>query len=225
MQDRWGTALIDLTHYLILSYDLVRRAAREAVDMFDMLIICGFAFAPEVDDTRLNFGNLTVLKSITMKNAVAGSPCRIINSCRRSATCNAAHSVEARLSRWLLRAHDLNGTHTLLFTHEFLAEMLGVRRTSVSLVANLLQQAGLIKYRRGQIQITNMEALQEASCECHETELFRYTQARKLVRQIAWTAWRALFQRRQSDPGRGRPRREKRHERQAGNDCLVHQTP
>jgi Mn-dependent DtxR family transcriptional regulator len=47
--------------------------------------------------------------------------------------------------------------------------MLGVRRTSVSLVANLLQQAGLIKYRRGRIEITNLEALQDASCECHET--------------------------------------------------------
>jgi adenine-specific DNA-methyltransferase len=49
--------------YDTVGYDLVRRAAREAVDMFDMLIICGFAFAPEVDDTRLNFGNLTVLKA------------------------------------------------------------------------------------------------------------------------------------------------------------------
>ncbi len=49
--------------YDTVGYDLVRRAAREAVDMFDMLIVCGFAFAPEVDDTRLNFGNLTVLKA------------------------------------------------------------------------------------------------------------------------------------------------------------------
>lgn len=88
---------------------------------------------------------------------------------QQSAACNAAHSVEARLSRWLLRAHDLNGSHTLLFTQEFIAEMLGVRRTSVSLVANTLQQAGLIKYRRGQIQITNLEGLHEASCECHKT--------------------------------------------------------
>ncbi|MBI2716891.1 MAG: Crp/Fnr family transcriptional regulator [Rhizobiales bacterium] len=88
---------------------------------------------------------------------------------QQSAACNATHSVEARLSRWLLRAHELNGTHALLFTQEFLAEMLGVRRTSVSLVANTLQQAGLIKYRRGQIQITNLEGLQEVSCECHET--------------------------------------------------------
>ena len=92
----------------------------------------------------------------------------VLAQAQQSAACNAAHSVEARLSRWLLRAHDLNGSHTLLFTQEFLAEMLGVRRTSVSVVASLLQQAGLIKYRRGQIEIINMEALQDASCECHE---------------------------------------------------------
>jgi CRP-like cAMP-binding protein len=93
----------------------------------------------------------------------------LLSQAQQSAACNASHSVEARLSRWLLRAHDLNGSHTQLFTQEFLAEMLGVRRTSVSLVANTLQQAGLIKYRRGQIQITNLEGLQEASCECHDT--------------------------------------------------------
>jgi len=88
---------------------------------------------------------------------------------QQSAACNVSHSVEARLSRWLLRTRDATGSDTLGLTQEFLAQMLGVRRTSVSLVANTLQAAGLIRYRRGRIEITNLEGLQEMSCECYET--------------------------------------------------------
>jgi CRP-like cAMP-binding protein len=88
---------------------------------------------------------------------------------QQSAACNATHDIEARLCRWMLRARDLSGTDTLQFTQEFLAEMLGVRRTSVSLVAHTLQQAGMIKYARGRIQITNLEGLQDSACECYAT--------------------------------------------------------
>jgi CRP-like cAMP-binding protein len=87
----------------------------------------------------------------------------------QSAACMAAHHVEARLCRWLLRARDLAGTDNLQFTQEFLSEMLGVKRTSVSLHAGTLQQAGLIKYSRGRIQITDPEAMQETVCECYRT--------------------------------------------------------
>ncbi len=88
---------------------------------------------------------------------------------QQSAACNATHDVEARLCRWMLRARDLSGSDTLPFTQEFLAEMIGVGRTSVSIVAHTLQQAGLIKYARGRIQIVNLEGLQEAACECYGT--------------------------------------------------------
>jgi CRP-like cAMP-binding protein len=87
----------------------------------------------------------------------------------QSAACNATHNVEARLARWLLRARDLAGGDALPFTQEFLAEMLGVRRTSVSVTAHTLQQAGMIRYSRGNIQITDLEGLQETACECYET--------------------------------------------------------
>lgn len=87
----------------------------------------------------------------------------------QSAACMAVHQVEARLCRWLLRARDLAGSDNLQFTHEFLAEMLGVKRTSVTLHARTLQQAGMIKYSRGHIQITDVEALQETVCECYGT--------------------------------------------------------
>ena len=88
---------------------------------------------------------------------------------QQSAACLASHPVQARLCRWLLRARDLAGTDTLLFTQEYLAEMLGVQRTSVTVVAHTLQSAGLIKYARGKIQILDAEALQDGACECYGT--------------------------------------------------------
>jgi len=93
---------------------------------------------------------------------------------QESAACTAAHHVDARLCRWLLRSRDLSRSDTLLFTQEFLAEMLGVSRTSVTVVAHTLQQAGIIKYSRGKIQITNLEGLQDAACECYETVRSHY---------------------------------------------------
>jgi DNA-binding transcriptional regulator YhcF (GntR family) len=75
--------------------------------------------------------------------------------------------VEARLCRWLLRARDLSESNDLPFTQEYLGGMLGVRRTSVTEVASELQQAGLIKYSRGKIQIVDADALKESACECY----------------------------------------------------------
>ena len=93
---------------------------------------------------------------------------------QQSAACNASHHVEARLCRWMLRARDLSGSDVLPFTQEFLAEMLGVRRTSVSVVAHTLQQAGFIKYIRGRIQIINVDGLEQAACECYGTVKAHY---------------------------------------------------
>jgi CRP-like cAMP-binding protein len=85
----------------------------------------------------------------------------------QSAACMSTHHVEARLCRWLLRARDLADSDNLQFTHEFIAEMLGVERTSVTLHARTLQNTGMIKYSRGRIQIIDIEALQETVCECY----------------------------------------------------------
>ena len=93
----------------------------------------------------------------------------VLVQAQQSAACNATHTVEARLARWLLRCRDLQGSDDLLLTQEFVAEMMGVRRTSVSVVANTLQQAGFIRYRRGHIRILNLEGLQETACECYQT--------------------------------------------------------
>ena len=91
----------------------------------------------------------------------------VYGQAQQSAACFATHQVEARLCRWLLRARDLSGSDDLPFTQEYLAEMLGVRRTSVTAVARTLQEAGLIKYARGKIQIMDAKAMQKTTCECY----------------------------------------------------------
>jgi CRP-like cAMP-binding protein len=93
---------------------------------------------------------------------------------QQSAACNASHKVEARMCRWLLRIRDLTGSDDLKLTQEFLAQMLGVRRTSVTLVAGTLQKADLIKCKRGNIRLLNVEQLKEATCECYATVKANY---------------------------------------------------
>jgi CRP-like cAMP-binding protein len=85
----------------------------------------------------------------------------------QSTACNAMHTVEQRLARWLLMAHDRVGVDDFPLTQEFLAMMLGVSRPSVTIVAGTLQKAGLITYHRGHLKIVNREQLEAASCECY----------------------------------------------------------
>jgi CRP-like cAMP-binding protein len=84
------------------------------------------------------------------------------------AACNAVHSVEARFARWLLQTQDRIDSDSLPVTQEFLSQMLGVRRTTVTLVARALRQAGLISYKRGRIVILDRAGLEEAACECYQ---------------------------------------------------------
>jgi CRP-like cAMP-binding protein len=91
----------------------------------------------------------------------------VVANLQQSAACNAVHPIEARLARWLLHARDRFETDALPLTQEFIAMMLAVRRTTVSLAAHALQEAGLISYRRGKIEITDREALEARSCECY----------------------------------------------------------
>jgi CRP-like cAMP-binding protein len=83
------------------------------------------------------------------------------------AACNRLHEVDERLARWLLMSADRVGSDSLSLTQEFLAQMLGTRRSSVSVAAGILQKAGLIAYTRGSVRITNRPELQEAACECY----------------------------------------------------------
>jgi CRP-like cAMP-binding protein len=87
----------------------------------------------------------------------------------QSTACNAVHSVEQRLARWLLMARDRMGNDEFPLTQEFVAMMLGATRPTVTVVAGTLQRAGLITYHRGHVTIGDREKLEAASCECYET--------------------------------------------------------
>jgi CRP-like cAMP-binding protein len=86
---------------------------------------------------------------------------------QQAVACNALHDVEARLCRWLLEARYRVGSDTLPLTQEFLAEMLNVRRTTVTFVAGMLQSAGFVHYRRGVLHIRDVTALEDAACDCY----------------------------------------------------------
>ena len=86
----------------------------------------------------------------------------------QTAACNAHHTLDERLARWLLLAHDRGGGDVLELTHEFLSMMLGVHRPAVSIAAGSLQKMGILEYSRGHIRILDRVALENASCECYQ---------------------------------------------------------
>jgi Mn-dependent DtxR family transcriptional regulator len=83
--------------------------------------------------------------------------------------CNAVHSVEERCCRWILSLHDRLDQDTVPLTHEFLADMRGVQRSTVSSITRSLQEAGLIRQGRGVITVTDRAGLEQTSCECYGT--------------------------------------------------------
>jgi CRP-like cAMP-binding protein len=90
-----------------------------------------------------------------------------LRNAKQSVACNALHSVEERMCRWLLMTQDRVGKDEFWLTHELLAAMLGVRRQSVSVTAGMLQKAGFIAYRHGIMRVVDREGLEAASCECY----------------------------------------------------------
>jgi CRP-like cAMP-binding protein len=92
----------------------------------------------------------------------------LITQISQTAVCNRLHSVEQRLCRWLLMTHDLAQTDELQMTHEFISNMLGVRREGVTVAAQRLQEKGMISYVRGHIQILDREQLLAHVCECYK---------------------------------------------------------
>ena len=106
-------------------------------------------------------------QSATFRGALVRHGLAVYAQIQQTAGCNAAHTVESRLARCLLHTHDLSGGAKFVLTQEAMAQMIGARRNSVSLVANTLQQANFIHYSRGHIEILNVEGLSRTSCECY----------------------------------------------------------
>jgi CRP-like cAMP-binding protein len=124
-------------------------------------------------------GTFARIPALHFRRSVATSPalndlCLIYNEAllahaRITAACNLSHAVEARFCRWLLQCRDRAESDTVPLTQEFLSEMLGVQRSSVSQVALKMQGAGLISYTRGIIRIVDLQKMKELSCECYDT--------------------------------------------------------
>jgi CRP-like cAMP-binding protein len=91
----------------------------------------------------------------------------LLSQVQQTVACNAMHTTEERICRWLLMMHDRAEGEALPYTHEFLSHMLGTNRKSVTLAAQSLQTAGLISYNRGTIKVLDRPGLEKASCECY----------------------------------------------------------
>lgn len=135
----------------------------DGISLTDAVVLCpGTASAMAVADLKAIAGRSAAWRHLLVRHEQA-----LLAQAQQSAACNAAHSVEERLSRWLLRARDLWDGETLPMTQELLARMIGVQRNAVSIVAHELQRAGVISYSRGQIEIIDIEALRATACECY----------------------------------------------------------
>ncbi|MDQ6703798.1 MAG: Crp/Fnr family transcriptional regulator [Pseudomonadota bacterium] len=106
-------------------------------------------------------------RSEHVRNLLVSYSETLLAQVQQTAACNAKHTIEQRLCRWLLMMHDRAGRENLSYTHEFLAHMLGADRKSVTVAAQSMQAAGLIGYRRGTIQIVDRPGLEKAACECY----------------------------------------------------------
>ena len=91
----------------------------------------------------------------------------LLTQVSQNAACNRQHTIEERLCRWLLSVCDCIGKDNFPLTQEFISQMLGIRRSSVTVAAGTLQKAGLIRYNRGNINIVNVKDLESAACECY----------------------------------------------------------
>lgn len=121
------------------------------------------AMQMDADILRSEFNRGTALQSLLLRY-VQGMYTQVA----QGSACNRLHKLERRLARWLLTVSDRLESEKFPLTQEFISQMLGVRRAGVTEAANILSEAGMIAYHRGQINILNREALEKTSCECYQ---------------------------------------------------------
>jgi len=124
------------------------------------------AYRMRIDDFRREMDKCGAFTDVVNHYGEAFLAVVMQNTC-----CNAAHSVEQRMAKWLLMAQDRLETPRLRVTHEFLATLLGATRQTVTGVAGVLHKNQVIDYARGQIEILNREALEAVACECYQVSL------------------------------------------------------
>jgi CRP-like cAMP-binding protein len=134
-----------------------------------VVLIPGVASTLDVDCLRAATEQSATFRAMLARHGLA-----VYAQVQQSAGCNVSHLVESRLARCLLQTRDLSGSDKFVLTQELMAQMIGARRNSVSLVANTLQKANFIRYSRGHIEITDLGGLTQMSCECYATAKAQY---------------------------------------------------
>ncbi|MEP6917384.1 MAG: Crp/Fnr family transcriptional regulator [Acidobacteriota bacterium] len=128
----------------------------------DVVVVAGDAFRLKAQTLREEFAAGGALQALLLQYTQA-----LITQISQTAVCNRLHPVEQRLCRWLLMCHDRVESDDLQMTQEFISNMLGGRRETVTVAAGRLQDAGLIRYSRGHITIVDRHGLEAAACECY----------------------------------------------------------
>ena len=131
--------------------------------------VAGSALRIGAADLLECLGGTPVLGRLLMRYVMA-----VLNQIAQSTSCNRLHQVQERCARWLLHTHDRVEGNSFNLTHEFLGQMLGVHRPTVTVAARMLQQAGLINYSRGRIEIIDRPGLEAASCNCYRLIVDQY---------------------------------------------------
>jgi CRP-like cAMP-binding protein len=125
--------------------------------------LAGASYRMHSESFRTSLDQNPVLARLAARHSLA-----LFNQVAQSVSCNRLHTLEARCARWLLMTHDRMLQQPFTLTHEFLSYMLGVHRPAVTLAAGVLQRAGLIRYTRGVITITDRPGLESVACACYE---------------------------------------------------------
>jgi CRP-like cAMP-binding protein len=133
------------------------------------VMVPGVASTVDVAWLRAAADQSAKIRSMLIRHGLA-----VCAQTQQTGGCNAVHDIEGRLARRLLQIYDLSGSDTFVLTQESMAQMIGTRRNSVSLVANALQKDNFIQYSRGHIKITNLDGLRSCSCECYATVKDQY---------------------------------------------------
>lgn len=134
-----------------------------------VVLIPGVASTLDIDRLRAAADQSPTLRAILMRHGLA-----MYAQIQQAVGCNASHPVESRLARCLLQTRDLSGSDKLVLTQEAMAQMIGARRNSVSLVATTLQQANFIHYSRGRVELNDPDGLGRTACECYATVKTQY---------------------------------------------------
>jgi len=127
-----------------------------------VVLVPGIASTLDIDRLRAAADQSATFRATLTRHGLA-----VYAQIQQTAGCNISHTVESRLGRCLMQTHDLSGSDKLVLTQESMAQMIGARRNSVSLVASTLQQANFIHYSRGHIEITDPDGLRRTACECY----------------------------------------------------------